>query len=1071
MDGLVPQHTSAAKVESPVKEAARSQALPEDSLDRSLLRKALPVPVRSCMLPMTDVLKSLLLVALLTLATSGSPALASDCNGNGVSDLEDISRGFSEDCDVDAIPDECEASPPPFGSIRSLNARAMASSFAITDLDGDGLVDIAVGTGPSDSFGITLFLAAEGGQFEASPARLESTREVLDIVAADLDGDGRPDLILRDAGGIRGYFNRGPDGFGSRFTVSTRDDMSAIAAADLNGDGRQDVIASQEQGNLLAVLLSEGDGAFDPLPDYEISAPSEMAIGDVNGDGHNEVVVAGADGLSILGSVGNGELVRLQTLNGLVGRPHSPMLGDIDQDGRLDIVLATDAGVFVLMNQEADAFVASRVYRVDDPEHEVTAMAAGDVDEDGDLDLVLAIGRSGAPGELVYLTNDGGGSFRFTLPFGLETSPDHLALEDLDEDGDSELLLLAGGRTRIEILWNEPGTLTPRPFLSFREEWVPLSDNFEPHVSHLRDVDKDGDLDVVTMDGEDLVMVVTNDGYGSLSEGERYRLDGSDEIIAIVSVDFDNDGYVDIAANDERVDELYVLLNRGDGTFVSSGVVYSTGDNPAFLASADIDGDGFPDLLSVHRGDDTVGIFFNLHAGTFAAQMAIEVCDYPVGAAPGDFDGDGHVDLAVICSGSSTLSVLHNQGNGTFGPGVDLEIATPRYVIAVDMDADQDLDLVVAHEDDRSLGVFLNDGEGIFELSDVVGIDGRPRSVLACEVNGDGRVDLVAANEQDDSISVVVSPEVGVPPHVFTYGVGRDPRYAMAGDIDGNGTEEILSANHTSYDFTALFNETEELLPSPPAYLESICTELDFYDMSVASTMETGVERATRFLIPVVPSPVPPLFENTREFADQREFLVAVFPEMFAGLTEAEYDLLVRNRASRQYYSGTVYRLRSRYGFAYGFDIVANTAVNDEEVPTAEEVRSVHESLEGILAMAPLAYYPVSSAARRAAALWVDPHVPIYMEPYQRGDATADGEINLTDAICLLDYLFRGRPAPVCLSAADINQDGDLDVSDSITLLLYLYLGRYRLGPPSVHCGWDPTPDTLGCMAFPACEE
>ena len=78
--------------------------------------------------------------------------------------------------------------------------------------------------------------------------------------------------------------------------------------------------------------------------------------------------------------------------------------------------------------------------------------------------------------------------------------------------------------------------------------------------------------------------------------------------------------------------------------------------------------------------------------------------------------------------------------------------------------------------------------------------------------------------------------------------------------------------------------------------------------------------------------------------------------------------------------------------------------------------------------------------------------------------------LDLTDAIFLLEHLFLQGPESPCRSAADINEDGELDLSDSVTLLIYLFLDRYPLGPPFKRCGWDPTPDTLGCLAFPACE-
>ena len=58
-----------------------------------------------------------------------------------------------------------------------------------------------------------------------------------------------------------------------------------------------------------------------------------------------------------------------------------------------------------------------------------------------------------------------------------------------------------------------------------------------------------------------------------------------------------------------------------------------------------------------------------------------------------------------------------------------------------------------------------------------------------------------------------------------------------------------------------------------------------------------------------------------------------------------------------------------------------------------------------------------------------------------KGDANQDGFLGMSDAIYLLDYLFRGGPAPQCKSQADTNGDGALDITDAIVLLRYLFVG------------------------------
>ncbi len=87
-----------------------------------------------------------------------------------------------------------------------------------------------------------------------------------------------------------------------------------------------------------------------------------------------------------------------------------------------------------------------------------------------------------------------------------------------------------------------------------------------------------------------------------------------------------------------------------------------------------------------------------------------------------------------------------------------------------------------------------------------------------------------------------------------------------------------------------------------------------------------------------------------------------------------------------------------------------------------------------------------------------------------RGDANADGAIDISDAIYILLYLFRSknlsRP-PDCLDALDVDDDGKVDLSDPISLLDFLFKGGLPPHPPFPLPGIDPTGDSLVCGPSP----
>lgn len=95
---------------------------------------------------------------------------------------------------------------------------------------------------------------------------------------------------------------------------------------------------------------------------------------------------------------------------------------------------------------------------------------------------------------------------------------------------------------------------------------------------------------------------------------------------------------------------------------------------------------------------------------------------------------------------------------------------------------------------------------------------------------------------------------------------------------------------------------------------------------------------------------------------------------------------------------------------------------------------------------------------------------------FVRGDCNADGEVNLTDSVFCLDFLFRGSEPVLCLDAADADDNGTVNISDVIYELNHLFRSGPPLPAPGIEvCGPDPTPDRraggdLGCEVFAPCE-
>lgn len=87
-----------------------------------------------------------------------------------------------------------------------------------------------------------------------------------------------------------------------------------------------------------------------------------------------------------------------------------------------------------------------------------------------------------------------------------------------------------------------------------------------------------------------------------------------------------------------------------------------------------------------------------------------------------------------------------------------------------------------------------------------------------------------------------------------------------------------------------------------------------------------------------------------------------------------------------------------------------------------------------------------------------------------RADVNGDGAVNITDAIYLLNYLFKGQADEVsCLDAADIDDNGVIEITDAIYLLSYLFQSGDLPREPFNQCGIDPTVDIYQCDMSAVC--
>jgi hypothetical protein len=89
---------------------------------------------------------------------------------------------------------------------------------------------------------------------------------------------------------------------------------------------------------------------------------------------------------------------------------------------------------------------------------------------------------------------------------------------------------------------------------------------------------------------------------------------------------------------------------------------------------------------------------------------------------------------------------------------------------------------------------------------------------------------------------------------------------------------------------------------------------------------------------------------------------------------------------------------------------------------------------------------------------------------FVRGDSNQDGDIDIADAVSVLNYLFNNS-GTLCIDANDVNDSGTVSITDAVNVLCFIFCPGTPLPPtPFPECGPDPTPDPLGCVSFPSCQ-
>lgn len=241
----------------------------------------------------------------------------------------------------------------PFVAAGGPQVHPRAHTHAITtgDVNGDGNLDLLTTNANDNSISILLG-DGKGGFAPSGNSPIKAGRHPYDVVALhDVNNDGKADLVTPNLRGnaVMVMLGDGKANFtpspGSPFALSPR--PGYVAVADLNDDGKADLVATHDDDPLLVVLLGDGKGGFNPIPESPLRPSNPVwgiAVADVNGDGRKDLALGAQldHGVTIMLGDGKGGFVSAAGSPIPAGnRANYVAVADLNRDSKPDIVASS----------------------------------------------------------------------------------------------------------------------------------------------------------------------------------------------------------------------------------------------------------------------------------------------------------------------------------------------------------------------------------------------------------------------------------------------------------------------------------------------------------------------------------------------------------------------------------------------------------------------------------------------------------------------------------------------------------------------------------------------------------